>query len=416
MAQKYWFFNSAPGDPRTYQAADFARYFGEVLTSGLLSINGQMGLRVIVGTGMQVFVEPGKAIIKGYAYQNDANEPLTLDLPEPTTNRIDRIVLRLDLSNQNRFIKVFVKRGTVSAPPALQRDNTIYELSLARITTRANTATIIASDIVDERMDQSLAGVVNSMITVPTSQFQAQWDAWYNAAIPSFEQQWDAWYDGNVPLYEQQWEDFISQISTDSRIDIAFKTYEMTATTAGQTDFVIPLVTFNKDKDALTVFINSTYVPPSAYTITGRTLKLNEGKAVGTTLVAQIAKGIVSPPETYPAQAANIGIADVGNKFVSENVEGALEENATKIGILLDKTDDLKIAKTNKDANGIYTTVTYRRKADNSLYATSVLSGGTSPSYTTRTITYYESNGTTVRKTVTFTLSYDTDGVLISEV
>ncbi|KQS19193.1 hypothetical protein ASF99_04725 [Exiguobacterium sp. Leaf187] len=94
----------------------------------------------------------------------------------------------------------------------------------------------------------------------------------------------------------------------------------------------------------------------------------------------------------------------------------AVKTVADQIGVLLDKTDDLKTIKTNKDANGIYTIVTYRRKSDNSLYATSVLSGGSSPSYTTRTITYYEQNGTIVRKTVTFTLSYDTDGVLISEV
>lgn len=76
----------------------------------------------------------------------------------------------------------------------------------------------------------------------------------------------------------------------------------------------------------------------------------------------------------------------------------------------------LKTIKSIKDANGIYTTVTYRRKTNDSLFATSVLSGGTSPKYTTRTVTYYQTDGTTVSKTVTFTLSYDTDGILISEV
>lgn len=99
-----------------------------------------------------------------------------------------------------------------------------------------------------------------------------------------------------------------------------------------------------------------------------------------------------------------------------KTVADQVAQNSTKTEILFDKTDDLKTAKTNKDANGIFTTIMYRRKSDNSLYATSVLSGGTSPSYTTRTVTYYELNGTTVRKTVTFTLSYDADGVLVSEV
>lgn len=97
-------------------------------------------------------------------------------------------------------------------------------------------------------------------------------------------------------------------------------------------------------------------------------------------------------------------------------VKDAMDGLSGQIGILSDKTDDLKMVKSSKDANGIFTTLTYRRKADNSLFATSVLSGGTSPNYTTRTITYYEQNGTTIRKTVTYTLSYDADGALVSEV
>ena len=102
MAQKYWFFNSASGDTRAYQAADFARYFGLVLTSGLFSLDNQIGLRVRAdGTDMRSYVETGKALIKGFAYENDADEYLLHDLPEVTNNRIDRVVLRLDLRNQN---------------------------------------------------------------------------------------------------------------------------------------------------------------------------------------------------------------------------------------------------------------------------------------------------------------------------
>ena len=200
MAQKYYFFNSAAGDPRTYQAADFAQYFGNVLTSGILSLDGQIGLRVQAdGTDMRSYVEPGKAIIKGYAYENDANEYLVHDLPEVTNNRIDRVVLRLDLRNQNRFIKVFVKTGTADAspvPPALQRDNFVYELSLAQILIRANTSTINPADVTDERLNEQLAGIVNSLITVPTQQFQDDWDAWFDTNIPAYEQAWQDFIDG----------------------------------------------------------------------------------------------------------------------------------------------------------------------------------------------------------------------------
>ena len=194
--EKFWFFNSAPGDPRVYQAQDFANYFGLVLTSGILAVNNQMGLQVEAdGTDMRVYVEPGKAMIKGNAYENTANEYLTVDLPEATENRIDRIVLRHDLTNANRHIKVFVKRGTASAPPDLQRDNFVYEISLARVLLEANTSTIDPLNITDERMDENLAGIVHSMITVPTSQFQEQWDEWFNTNVPAYEQEWQNFMD-----------------------------------------------------------------------------------------------------------------------------------------------------------------------------------------------------------------------------
>lgn len=77
---------------------------------------------------------------------------------------------------------------------------------------------------------------------------------------------------------------------------------------------------------------------------------------------------------------------------------------------------DYKVTKSGKDANGIFTSVEYRRKTDNTLVVKSVLSGGTSPKYTTRTLTYYGMDGTTVENTTTKSLSYDVDGDLISEV
>lgn len=119
----------------------------------------------------------------------------------------------------------------------------------------------------------------------------------------------------------------------------------------------------------------------------------------------QLSNAIDSTSETLAATPKAV-------KTVADQVT----KNTSQVGTLTDLTDDLKVIKSNKDSNGIFTTVTYRRKSDNTLFATSVLSGGTSPSYTTRTITYYEPNGTTVRKTVTNTLSYDADGALVSEV
>ncbi|MGG2988743.1 pyocin knob domain-containing protein [Geobacillus stearothermophilus] len=181
MAEISKFFNSAPGDTRTYQASDFADYFGSVLSTGLLHTDNTPALEVKCdGNDLRTYVTPGKAIMQGYLYENTSNLYLEHALPEPTLDRIDRIVLRLDKRNQSRYIKLFVKQGTPSAnpvPPDLQRDDFIYELSLAQIRVRANTSTLNPADLIDERLDENLCGLVHSLISIPTSQFQAQWDA-----------------------------------------------------------------------------------------------------------------------------------------------------------------------------------------------------------------------------------------------
>lgn len=187
MAEIFKFFNSAPGDERWHYASDFADYFGGVLSDGILHTDKQtdLGLRVSVVTGtLTTKVSVGKAIIKGYAYENTTDLTLKHDIPEPTLKRIDRIVLRLDLSNSSRHVKLFVRKGasaTSPIAPTLQRDQYIHELSLAQVLVRENTTQLLASDLKDERMIESLCGLVSSIISVPTTQFQEQWDTWFES-------------------------------------------------------------------------------------------------------------------------------------------------------------------------------------------------------------------------------------------
>lgn len=99
----------------------------------------------------------------------------------------------------------------------------------------------------------------------------------------------------------------------------------------------------------------------------------------------------------------------------------AIQTIGTDIGKLISSLSELSIGpplsviRSDEDINGIFTTITYRRQ-DNSVYKTSIVSGGISPEYTTRTITYFEDDGITVKSTQVYTLTYDVDGVLIQEI
>jgi hypothetical protein len=91
-----------------------------------------------------------------------------------------------------------------------------------------------------------------------------------------------------------------------------------------------------------------------------------------------------------------------------QNLDNTIDEH-------LADTMTYSVLKSNLDSNGIYTTVKHKR-SDGTLILNSVLSGGTSPSYTTRTETYYKADGTTPDKTIVYSITYDANGMVVSEV
>lgn len=106
---------------------------------------------------------------------------------------------------------------------------------------------------------------------------------------------------------------------------------------------------------------------------------------------------------------------DAFNRWFA-SARGTLDEDSA--GNLLNMLTDTKEFSTYKntiDDNGIATDVDLKRK-DGTLILKSVLSGGTSPTYTTRTETYYEADGTTIKESIVYTLEYDSNGNLLSEV
>ena len=105
-------------------------------------------------------------------------------------------------------------------------------------------------------------------------------------------------------------------------------------------------------------------------------------------------------------------VALVNNQNINMNI---IDSNLSKIEPLeIQVQNKLTTERLNKDANDIYTEIQYKR-SDGTLFKKSVLSGGTSPQYTTKTVTYYATDGTTVTSTINYTLNYTGDD-LTSEV
>lgn len=183
MAQEYYFFDSTKDDIRRYQARHLAEILDTVLQTGLLHKDGTPTIRVVANTkDMKVRVTAGKAVIKGHLYINTDDYEITL----PKTDTVKRIVLRLDTNIDNRYIKLFVTEGDTNLPKPLVRENGVYELALCQIKFDASKGYIEQTDIIDTRFNENLCGLAHSLITVPTTEYQKEWN--------EFVQRYEKWF------------------------------------------------------------------------------------------------------------------------------------------------------------------------------------------------------------------------------
>ncbi len=180
MAEKSMFFRSF-GD-RRYYSSDWAKYFSTLIKGGIFGEQLDSLEVTAAGDSMNSTVKSGRAFIEGYFYENDSDLELTHEAADPVNDRIDRVVLRLDLNDENRYIKAFVRKGEVNVnpvPPEPVREGNIHEISLAQVRVRAASGIILADDITDERDNEAICGYVR---------YQAK-PAWYpKGAVPL-----DAW-------------------------------------------------------------------------------------------------------------------------------------------------------------------------------------------------------------------------------
>jgi hypothetical protein len=161
--ERFGFFNSVDGD-RKYNAAEFARYFGVLVSNGIFYKTANT-LKVTCLSGMILSVSPGDAWINGYNYQIDEPKTITVPTGNGSNPRIDRAILRWDLPSRSIYLTII--QGVASASPtapALTRDTDVYELCLAEIYVARAATNLTAANITDRRLDSSLCGEVNSLV------------------------------------------------------------------------------------------------------------------------------------------------------------------------------------------------------------------------------------------------------------
>ena len=158
MAEKYRFFDAVQDEngqyDREYNAQEFTDYFKALVTTGIMKGAGNELAVTANGSNMITTVNTGIAFLLGRYYENDSPLTLTHDTETLGNSRIDRIVIRMDLSTEARYVKAFIKKGVPSTnpiPPALTQTSNLYEISLAQVRVVGGQTFIAVNNVTDER-------------------------------------------------------------------------------------------------------------------------------------------------------------------------------------------------------------------------------------------------------------------------
>ncbi|MFF5993717.1 pyocin knob domain-containing protein [Lysinibacillus sp. KU-BSD001] len=139
---------------REYNAEKFTKYFGVLVTTGVMKGVGNMLAVSANGSNMVTRIDTGIAFVEAKYYENDSFLELTHDTETLGKSRIDRIVVRMDLSTEARYVRAFIKKGVSSTSPvapALTQTANIYEISLAQVKIVGGQTFIAANAVTDER-------------------------------------------------------------------------------------------------------------------------------------------------------------------------------------------------------------------------------------------------------------------------
>lgn len=140
------------------------------------------------------------------------------------------------------------------------------------------------------------------------------------------------------------------------------------------------------------------------------------GKTGVITLAAgDIASGVFAAARLPAATTSTQGAVILSSSLSSNSQTTAATSKAINdLYNMMGVTETLSTYLSDLDVNGIFKTVEKRNSSGN-LRFKSVLSGGSSPQYLYRIVYDYAEDGTTVIKTTTMSLTYNMDGVLVSE-
>lgn len=181
---------SFPNNADEYIGAEEVMRWLHGRTSGVFAAQNNAAVTAVQNS-MAVTVFDGTGWIRnadgdGVVWWNDTEKvsgsklQLAIAAADGVLNRIDRIIVEWKTTNYVEKPEIKVLKGTAASSPTappLTNNSTVRQLSLAQVKISAGTTEITPAIITDERLDETVCGLVTESLTVDTTTMQAQFTA-----------------------------------------------------------------------------------------------------------------------------------------------------------------------------------------------------------------------------------------------
>ncbi len=287
MAISSGFFNSVDGD-RLYNSEQITLYFEGLVSDGVYANVGEAFLVLAAGSGLNITVGTGRALVKTHWIKNDARLPLTLAAADVQYDRIDAVVLRCDLTDSVRALTVEIKTGTPAAnaaAPEIVNTQTVKEMPLAFIKIPRGATTITQANITDTRASTACGWITGLVEQVNTGTLFLQYHAAYTAML----QQMNNWQIQKQAAFEAWFGSLTESLHVDTTLHKYEQATELTKATAE-----IPVIDNYEDGDILLVHIGGVlFVEGDEYSVADGKITFKHTYNAGNVITQILIKSII---------------------------------------------------------------------------------------------------------------------------
>lgn len=256
---------SFPNNQDVYVGAEWVMKWLHGRTSGVFGAENNLSVSVVPNS-MSIEVSDGIGWISnekgdGVVFWNDEEQTngaklnLKHDVADGTLDRIDRIVVTWQTTNYVSLPTISILKGVPSSKPVapeLTNNSTQRQISLAQQRIPAGSISLSPAMLTDERLDESVCGIVTESVKIDTSMMQNQFlslliavqnelanilaGSGFDPSPVRFE---------NVAVAPGIFREFSASNDEEAKIlELGYK-YRATVTLSGVTESMFPYLTFS---------------------------------------------------------------------------------------------------------------------------------------------------------------------------